>query len=97
MNVAWDSKVPEYFRYYSEGRYDPVAHLRFIYSKDEAHVSHNGSAFCIGRPGADGLEFAYRDSHPGIWIWDPLDDEWRKVADDLPSLERDWLSGKLKV
>jgi hypothetical protein len=97
MTTTWEEQAQEYFRHFSQGRYDPVACLRFIYTKGETHVSDDGKAFYIGRPGADGLEFAYRDGHPGIWIWYPIDAEWRKVTDDLLSLEQDWLSGKLKV
>jgi hypothetical protein len=97
MTPDWKAKAPDYFRDYSEGRYDPNAYLRFIYPAGETHASDDGNAFFIGRPGADGMEFAYRDGHPGIWVWYPIDNEWRKVADDLPTLERDWLSGKLKV
>lgn len=93
----WENKAPEYFRDYPEGRYDPVAYLRFIYRLDEAHVSEDGKVFYIGRPGADGMEFAYRDGLPGIWVWYPLEREWAKVAEDLPSLEQEWMSGKLKV
>lgn len=97
MRVAWEHKAEEYFRDFSEGRYDPLAYLRFIYPLDETHVSDDGSAFFIGRPGADGMEFAYRDGLPGIWVWYPIEDEWRRVADNLPTLEQDWLSGKLNV
>ena len=97
MTTNWEEEAPEYFQLFSQGRYDPVAHLRFIYTKDETYISDDGKTFYIGRPGADGLEFAYRDGNPGIWVWYPIDETWRKVAEDLPSLERDWMSGKLKV
>ena len=90
-------EAADYFGSYTEGRYDPTAHLQFIYPLSEARLSGDSSAFFIGRPGADGIEFAYRAEHQGIWAFYPAEDRWTLVASDIASLERDWLSGDLKV
>ena len=87
----------EYFRSFTDGRYDPAAHLRFIYNSDETHLSEDRQAFFVGRPGADGIEFAYRKGHRGLWAFYPSEERWHFVAPDIVALERDWLSGELKV
>lgn len=90
-------EAAEYFSDYADGRYDDFAQLAFIYPADEARLSEGGHVFYIGCPGADGIEFAYRRGHPGIWAWYPIDAEWVRVAPDLATLEADWLSRKLTV
>ena len=93
----WAKVAGDYFRNYSDGRYDPLSQLDFIYPQAEAHASKDGQAFCIGRPGVDGLEFAYRADQPGIWVHYPMEDEWRQVADSIAALEQGWLSEAIKV
>lgn len=86
-----------YFAHFTEGRFDELSRLCFIYPTSEARLSDDGLTLNIGRPGVDGLEFSFRMGKSGIWVWYPLDDEWRKVAPDVTSLEQDWLAGNLKV
>ena len=87
----------DYFGDYTDGRYDPYAQLQFIYTLSETHLSADGLAFFIGRPGADGIEFAYRAEHSGLWAFYPTEKRWMLVASDIATLEQDWLSGDLKV
>ena len=93
----WDAQAAEYFRNFADGRYDETAQLHFIYPESKTYATNDGTAFVIGCPGTDGLEFAYRVNMPGIWVWYPIDNEWRKIAETLAMLERDWRSGALKV
>ncbi|NNE81769.1 MAG: hypothetical protein HKN18_15995 [Silicimonas sp.] len=86
-----------YLRDYSDGRYDDDAQIGFIYSSQEARLSEDGHVFYIGRPDVDGIEFAYRRGHPGIWAWYPIDADWVRVAPDIETLERDWFARKLTV
>ncbi len=86
-----------YFAYYAEGRFDEASQLQYIYPVGEARLSDDGQALFIGRPGADLMEFGYRVDAPGIWVWYPIEQKWRKVADDVYALDRDWLSGALRV
>jgi hypothetical protein len=86
-----------YFRDYAEGRFDEAGQLQYIYPVEAARLSDDGQALFIGRPGTDGMEFGYRMGAPGIWVWYPIEQEWRKVAEDVHVLDRDWLSGALKV
>ncbi len=87
----------EYFRSFAEGRYDDFAHLGYIYPASKARLSEDGQILVIGTAGVDGLEFAYRAEIPGIWVWYPLDGEWRQVAADIKALDRDWRSRALRV
>ena len=93
----WHRQAADYFQSYREGRYDSFAYLTHIYPEDEIRPSDDGESLAIGRPGADGLEFSLRRNMPGVWVWYPLDNVWRQVADDIAALERDWVSGALKV
>ena len=87
----------DYFEGYTDGRYCPLSQLDFIYPEREISPSEDGQVLHIGRPGVDGLQFSYRRGHPGIWVWYPLDHRWVRVAADISTLERDWLSGHLTV
>ena len=90
-------QADEYFRDFAEGRYDHFAQIGFIYPAEEARLSDDRQVLYIGRPGVDGIEFAYRAGHLGIWAWYPIDAEWVLVAPDIETLERSWLSGELTV
>ncbi len=90
-------EAAEYFRNYTNGRYDDHAQLSFIYPVEVARLSEDGHVFYMGCPGADGIEFAYRRDHPGIWAWYPIDADWVRVAPDIETLERDWLARELTV
>lgn len=87
----------EYFRFYTEGRYDNTAKIGYIYSKEEIRESRDGERLYIGRAGADGIEFVYRRDLPGIWAYYPIDGDLEWKADDIETFEKAWRSGELKV
>ena len=93
----WRSAAPDYFENFADGRYDERAYLWFIYPKAEIHEFDDGAALVFGRAGGDGIEFAFRRDHPGIWAYYPIEAEWRAVATDIATFEQEWLSGRLKV
>ena len=69
----------------------------YIYPKTEARLSDDGLALFVGRPGNDGIEFAYRVRASGIWAWYPQEGEWRRVANDMDELDRNWRSSSMTV
>ena len=97
LEETWRGVASNYFEQFADGRYDERAYLWFIYPKDEVHEVDEGTALVFGRAGGDGIEFAYRRDHPGIWAYYPIDAEWRPVAPDIGTFEQEWLSGRLKV
>ncbi len=90
-------EAARYFRDYAAGRFDDFAQLGFIYPVAEARLAEDGSALFVGRAGADGIEFADRAGESSIWAFYPIEAEWRRVAPDIETLERDWMSRVLKV
>lgn len=87
----------EYFESYGDGRYDAEAQLWFILPSDEIHVDAASGGLVIGRPGADGIQFCYREGLQGIWAFYPIEAEWSHIAATLADLEAGWKNGSLFV
>ena len=82
---------------YSDGRYDDLAKLWFIYPIQEASIDVSLQALFVGRAGADGIEFCFRTGRSGVWAYYPIEAEWRQVARSLAELEDGWLDGRITV
>ncbi|MFD1340832.1 hypothetical protein [Litorisediminicola beolgyonensis] len=101
MTRADPSRSPpeaaRYFDAFAEGRWDDDAQLGYIYPQDRARLAEDGSVLIVGTAGVDGLEFAIRDGHPKVWVFYPLDAEWRQVALDIDTLDRAWRDRTLSL
>ncbi len=93
----WLPDCAEYFRDFFAGRFDDLAQLWFIYRRDQVEPCVERGDLVIGRPGADGMEFCYRQGHAGIWVYCPLEQDHALVAESLAVLEAGWLDGSIKV
>lgn len=62
-----------------------------------AYIDDSLSMLVIGRPGVDGLVWGYRKTHPGIWVYYPVDDEYRLIAATVADLHEGYSSGRIAV
>lgn len=80
----------------AEGRTDN-AECPYLYARHDQHLSDDGSALIIGTAGVDGIVFALRRTHCGVWAYHPLADTWTHVAPDITQFETLWLAGRIAV
>lgn len=97
IDTAHWPEASDYFKQFSDGRFDRIKDLGFIYSKQEVRESQDGETLYIGRAGTGGIEFVYRRGSPAIWAYYPIDGDFEVKADDILSFEEDWRSGQIKV
>jgi hypothetical protein len=50
----------------------------------------------IGCPGIDGVSFGYRRDEEGIWSYDPILNEFLKIANDFPEFLQLYKDGHLQ-
>lgn len=90
----------EYFDGFAEGRYDGATFNWDILPSHEIGLLGDplsGEALIIGRAGVDGILFCYRDGHPGIWAYYPIEGAWRRLAGSLAEFWSGWSSGRITV
>jgi len=95
--APWRPACAEYFKSYTDGRYDEGAQLWFIAPHAETRIDEARDAFMIGRAGADGIEFCFRKGFAGVWAYYPNENEFQLKAATLAHLERGWKDGSVWV
>ncbi|MBT8415892.1 MAG: hypothetical protein KJO42_00475 [Silicimonas sp.] len=86
-----------YFEGYADGRYDSDAHIDLICKVGDLRVSKEGDVLFFGRPGVDGIEFAFRRGSPAVWAYHPMESRWQQLAENIEQFEQGWKAGQLKV
>ena len=80
----WFPEAEEYVSDFAQG----VTFGRhfLLYPSAQTRVSSDGERLYIGRPGAEGIEFALRRGVPGVWAYYPIDAELRELAATVADL-----------
>ncbi|NNE22949.1 MAG: hypothetical protein HKN11_10095 [Rhizobiales bacterium] len=91
------SGAADYLRFYSDGRFDEFAQLWFILPVKDAYIDPDTKGLVFGHPGVDGLCFCYRPGHSGVWIYYPIEQEWRKISGSISELESGWFDRTISV
>ena len=68
--------------------------LRLVH---EWRIEEAASWIDVGGPGADGISWAVRRDHPGVWAYYPIDDDFEFIASGSQELIRGWSSGSISV
>jgi hypothetical protein len=63
----------------------------------EWHLHHEQTWLEVGGPGSDGIAWAVRRDHSGIWAYYPIDKEFVRVAEDANELIQGWKTGLISV
>ena len=80
---------------YEQGWYDDLAQQWLIVPPGAAYES-NG-LFVIGSPGVDGIVWGYRRGEYGIWMYEPISQDFTYLAPSLASFVDGWNVGTITV
>jgi|SRR5271170_6305990 len=81
----------------TRGCWDEEAQRNVIVPADEVQEYPDRGFLAVGRPGADGILFGYREGQTGLWAYYPIENAFVPVAGTLIDLVEGWLAGRIKV
>ena len=89
-------ETAEYFTSsFREGVYDQNSQWWIIHRQEELYEHHD--FLVVGSPGVDMIEFGYRKGEYGIWMYEPIGEEFRYLAPSLAVLLEGWDTGAITV
>ena len=78
------------------GHFDEFSQTPVVVPLPEAYEDIEHQFLVVGHSGCDGIDFGYRNGHPGLWAY-PIDGGFKFMADTVEQLVEGWCSGKLGV
>ena len=101
-------KIPERFKEYNCREYFDSDRFNggFYDEKTQNWTFHTSATvverpelefLVVGGPCCDGLEWGYRKGHVGVWVYYPIEQEFRLLASTLAELFDGWHSGRITV
>jgi hypothetical protein len=87
----------DYFRegWWGPGHFDEQSQTAVISPVSEVREAAEHEFLAVGRAGSDGIEFGYRKGQPGLWAFDPMEEEFKLMAATVGELVEGWCSGRL--
>jgi hypothetical protein len=85
---------------YADGS-ERFVHNTIICSAEDAIVYSkeifSNKCLVVGWPGMDGIKFVLTSNLPSVFAYNPIDDEFVKVADNISALLDKWVSNEIEL
>ena len=98
--LRWhDFGCDDYFSspYAKHGYFDEADQYWLIEPANRVYEDAERQFLIVGGPGWDGMEWGYCRGKSGLWVWYPIDDEFRYLAPTTEALLDGWLSGAIEL